>query len=75
MARSKRLLILVAVLPEGSPWRNEDGGFLPKSPLLDSIVFIVVAYFMVVGTAYGLITGTLRNTRDAVAMMSEALRR
>ena len=67
-------LLLVAVLPGGSPWRNEDGGFLPKSPLLDSIVFIVVAYFMVVGTAYGVIVGTLRNTRDAVKMMTDALK-
>ena len=67
-------LILLAVLPEGSPWRNEEGGFLPKSPLLSSIVFIVVAYFMVVGTAYGVIVGTLRSTRDAVAMMSDALK-
>lgn len=67
-------LILVAVLPGSSPWRNEDGGFLPKSPLLSSIVFIVVAYFMVVGTAYGVIVGTLRSTRDAVGMMSDALK-
>jgi aminobenzoyl-glutamate transport protein len=67
-------LLLVAVLPGGSPWRNEDGGFLPTSPLLDSIVFIVVAYFMVVGTAYGVIVGTLRSTRDAVKMMTDALK-
>lgn len=67
-------LILLAVLPEGSPWRNEEGGFLPRSPLLSSIVFIVVAYFMVVGTAYGVVVGTLRNTRDAVRMMTDALK-
>ena len=67
-------LLLVAVLVPGSPWRNEEGGFLPESPLLDSIVFIVVAYFMVVGTVYGAIVGTLRSTRDAVGMMSDALK-
>lgn len=67
-------LLLLAFLPAGSPWRNEEGGFLPKSPLLASIVFIVVAYFMVVGIAYGVIVGTLRSTRDAVAMMSDALK-
>src|SRR5699024_3884477 len=65
---------LAAFLVPASPWRNEDGGFLPESPLLDSIVFIVVAYFMVVGTAYGVVTGTLRNTRDAVTMMTDALK-
>ncbi|WP_422115804.1 AbgT family transporter [Brachybacterium sp. UNK5269] len=67
-------LLLLAFLPAGSPWRNEEGGFLPKSPLLSSIVFIVVAYFMVVGIAYGVIVGTLRSTRDAVQMMSDALK-
>src|SRR5699024_12734230 len=34
-------LILFSVLIPNSPWRNEDGGFLPESPLLSSIVFIV----------------------------------
>ena len=58
-------------LPRGG---TRTPSFLPKSPLLDSIVFIVVAYFMVVGTAYGVIVGTLRSTRDAVAMMSDALK-
>ncbi|WP_114854125.1 AbgT family transporter [Brachybacterium sp. YJGR34] len=67
-------VILLAVLPAGSPWRNEEGGFLPKSPLLSSIVFLVVAYFMVVGVAYGAIVGTLRSTRDAVRMMSDAIK-
>ncbi len=67
-------LLLVAVLLPDSPWRNEEGGFLPESPLLDSIVFIVVAYFMVVGVVYGAVVGTLRSTRDAVAMMSAALK-
>ncbi|GAA1485522.1 AbgT family transporter [Brachybacterium fresconis] len=65
---------LVAFLMPASPWRNEDGGFLPKSPLLSSIVFIVVAYFMVVGVAYGAVVGTLRNSRDAVRMMSDAIK-
>jgi aminobenzoyl-glutamate transport protein len=67
-------VLLLAVLVPDSPWRNEEGGFLPKSPLLDSIVFIVVAYFMVVGVVYGAVVGTLRSTRDAVAMMSAALK-
>src|SRR5699024_8581746 len=65
---------LYAVLIPDSPWRNEDGGFLPTSPLLSSIVFIVVAYFVVVGIAYGAAVGTLRSSRDAVRMMSDAIK-
>ena len=34
------------MLPGGSPWRNEDGAFLPESPLLDSTVFIVFVLFL-----------------------------
>ncbi|MGP9683487.1 AbgT family transporter [Brachybacterium sp. AOP3-A1-3] len=67
-------IFLVAFLIPDSPWRNEDGGFLPKSPLLSSIVFIVVAYFVVLGLAYGIATKTVRSTRDAVDMMTESLK-
>lgn len=65
---------LYAFLIPDSPWRNEEGGFLPRSPLLSSIVFIVVAYFSVVGIAYGVVVGTLRSSRDAVRMMSDAIK-
>ncbi|HEX7350485.1 AbgT family transporter [Brachybacterium sp.] len=65
---------LVSFLLPDSPWRNEEGGFLPTSPLLSSIVFIVVAYFTVVGIAYGVVVGSLRSSRDAVRMMSDAIK-
>lgn len=66
-------LILVAVLVPGSPWRNDDGGFLPKSPLLDSIVFIVVAYFFIQGVVYGKVAGTVKDIKDVVEMMTQAM--
>ncbi|WP_291792965.1 AbgT family transporter [Brevibacterium sp.] len=67
-------LVLWATLIPTSPWRNEEGGFLPASPLLSSIVFLVFIYFVVVGIAYGAVVGTIRSTRDAVGMMSDALK-
>lgn len=67
-------IVLLAALVPGSPWRNEDGGFLPTSPLLDSIVFLVFLYFVVLGSVYGIAIGSLRSTRDAVRMMTEALK-
>ncbi|UEJ84384.1 AbgT family transporter [Brachybacterium halotolerans subsp. kimchii] len=67
-------IVLLGALVPGSPWRNEDGGFLLSSPLLDSIVFLVFLYFVVLGSVYGMATGTLRSTRDAVRMMTEALK-
>ena len=67
-------LILVAALPSGSPWRNEEGGFLPSSPLLDSIVFIVFIYFLVAGIVYGVIVGSIKSVADMVTMMGEAMK-
>lgn len=67
-------VVLVATLVPASPWRNEEGGFLPSSPLLDSIVFLVFAYFVVVGLAYGIVVGTIRSTADGVRMMTDALK-
>lgn len=67
-------VILFSVLIPASPFRNETGGFLPKSPLLESIVFIVFAYFMVMGVAYGRVVGTVKTVRDMVDMMMAALK-
>ena len=66
-------IILFAVLIPDSPWRNEEGGFLPKSPLLQSIVFIVFTYFMVLGIVYGKVAGTVKNIKDVVDMMTKAM--
>lgn len=64
---------LFALMPE-SPWRNEEGGFLPKSPLLDSIVFIIFVFFSVSGYVYGRKAGTVRGFKDVPVMMGEALK-
>ena len=66
-------IILFAVLIPDSPWRNEEGGFLPKSPLLQSIVFIVFTYFMVLGIVYGKVAGTVKSIKDVVDMMTKAM--
>lgn len=66
-------VILVAVLVPDSPWRNEEGAFLPKSPLLQSIVFIVFTYFLILGIAYGKAAGTVNSIKDIVDMMTKAM--
>ena len=67
------VVITAAVLWPGSPWRNEDGGYLPQSPLLNSIVFIVVVFFAVMGIAYGMVAGSIRRFDDVVDMMRKSL--
>ncbi|KUG56753.1 P-aminobenzoyl-glutamate transporter [Serinicoccus chungangensis] len=68
------VVVLAALLVPGSPWRNEEGGFLPSSPLLDSIVFLVFAYFMTMGVVYGRVVGTVSGMSDIVRMMSSAVK-
>jgi aminobenzoyl-glutamate transport protein len=62
-------VMLVAALLPSSPWRNSDGGFLPESPLLDSVVFIVFVLFLVPGLVYGFVAGTLRSAADVPKVM------
>ena len=68
------VVLAVFALVPNSPWRNEDGGFLPKSPLLSSIVFIIFAFFSVSGYVYGRVAGTVRGYKDVPVMMGAALR-
>ncbi|UNX54037.1 AbgT family transporter [Georgenia sp. TF02-10] len=66
------VIVVAAVLPD-SPWRNEDGGYLPESPLLSSIVFIVFTLFIVPGVVYGLLSGTITKLADVPKMFGQAL--
>lgn len=67
-------LVAVAGLWPHSPWKNEAGGFLPESPMLDSIVFIVCLYFFAMGIVYGVVVGTISSIKDVVDMMMAALK-
>ncbi|MDY6051875.1 MAG: AbgT family transporter [Rothia sp. (in: high G+C Gram-positive bacteria)] len=66
--------VLIACLMPNSPWRNEAGGFLPQSPLLSSIVFIIFLFFSVSGYVYGRVAGTVRGFKDVPTLMGEALK-
>lgn len=68
------VVITVAVTVPGSPWRNEEGGYLPKSPLLDSVVFVVFVLFLAPGIVYGFIAGTLRTAADVPRVMGQGIR-
>lgn len=62
-------VIVAAVVPGGSPWRNDEGNFLPESPLLDSTVFIVFVLFLAPALAYGFVSGSLRHAADVPKVM------
>lgn len=66
--------MVLAVLPQGSPWRNDAGNFLPESALMDSIVFITFVLFLAPGIVYGFVAGTLKTAADVPKVMGEGIK-
>ncbi|MGW5647809.1 AbgT family transporter [Saccharopolyspora sp. NPDC003752] len=67
-------LVLLLVLWPDSPLRNETGGFLPKSPLLDSVTTLIFFGFAVPAIVYGAIVGAIGRAADVPKLMAAALR-
>ncbi|MDP9396788.1 MAG: AbgT family transporter [Actinomycetota bacterium] len=65
-------LVVTALLP-GSFFRNDSGGFLPRSPLLDSTVSIVFVLFLVPALVYGALVGTIRSSADVPRLITGAV--
>lgn len=66
-------LLLVVVLPEGSPLRGE-GGTLTESPLLDGIAMVVALLFGVTGIVYGRRTGVIAKPADVPPLMAAGIK-
>ncbi|WP_338597103.1 AbgT family transporter [Saccharopolyspora sp. SCSIO 74807] len=67
------LMISLALWPN-SPLRNAEGGFLPESPLLDSVTTLLFLTFAVPGIVYGAVVGTIARAADVPKMMAASLR-
>lgn len=65
-------LILIAVVPTNGLLRSETGGFL-SSPFMSGIIFIMMLLFLIPGIAYGVGSGTIKNDKDVVEMMSKGI--
>jgi aminobenzoyl-glutamate transport protein len=65
------LLFFLAV-PRGAPLRHpETGALIGNSPLMDSLVFIIMLVFLVTGVAYGIGARTLASTNAALAAIEK----
>lgn len=62
----------LCVLP-GTPLINEDAGDARMQPFYQSLVAGFFILFLAAGWAYGSATGTIKDHRDVVRMMSEAM--
>ena len=67
-------LFLTLALPAGAPLRNEAGGFLPKSPLLSSVIFIVFCVLLAPAIVYGARLRLVNNIQSVVEMMGQAVK-
>lgn len=66
-------ITLALSLPQGSFFRNPDGGFLPKSPLTASIMPIIFFFFLFVGVGYGTAAGVIKSEKDIPRLMSKGI--
>jgi aminobenzoyl-glutamate transport protein len=68
------VLILALLLPPGAPLREpETGALFQDSPLMDSLIFIIMLLFLTAGWAYGRGAGMIKTTNDAMAAISKSL--
>ena len=67
------LLVLLMAVPEDGLLRNDEGGLLPKSPLISGIIFILFVFFFIVGVSYGFGSGSIKSTHEIPQMMANGL--
>ena len=77
-ANRSSILVLLAIIamaiPSNGLMRNgETGSLLNDSPLMNGVAILLAVFFFVPGLVYGIKTGTITNSRDAAAMMTESM--
>ncbi|CAN5689618.1 AbgT family transporter [soil metagenome] len=69
------VLVLVLVsTPTGSPMRSPEGALtVSTAPLMQSIVPLIFLLFLLPGTVYGYVSGTVTSHRDIIKGMSKSM--
>jgi aminobenzoyl-glutamate transport protein len=68
------VFITLLVAPPGAPLRHpETGAIIGDSPFMQSLIVTIAVLFLVLGTAYGVGAGTIKNTNDIVNAMIKAI--
>lgn len=68
------VLLFVSTLPGDSAWRDAGGGLTTSAaPLMKAIVPLIFLLFLLPGVVYGYLAGTVRNHRDIITGMSQAM--
>ncbi|MDG2277487.1 MAG: AbgT family transporter, partial [Pseudomonadales bacterium] len=68
------LALVMAVWPADSPLRAQDGSVTAFSaPIMQSIIPLIFLLFIIPGTIYGYVAGTVSSHRDVIAGMTQAM--
>ena len=67
-------VVFLTALPADSAWRNDEGVITNfNSPIMRSIVTLIFLMFLIPGIVYGLVAGTIRNSKDMIQGMTRAM--
>jgi aminobenzoyl-glutamate transport protein len=65
-------VVLLATVPPGAPLRDPStGSIVGNTPFMDSLLFIIAAFFLVAGICYGAGAGTIKSSNDVVAAIAK----
>src|SRR5690625_219263 len=67
------MIVVAVILMPNSPLTNENGGISP-SPFLDGIVPIILIFFVIIGMAFGITVGRIKESKDVTHYMTEAIK-
>lgn len=59
-------MILVLTLPPGAPLRRPIEQVGGNSPLMDSLLFVIMLFFLIAGIAFGKGAGTIKSSADVI---------
>jgi aminobenzoyl-glutamate transport protein len=68
------LLLIVTAIPEGSAWRDDNGElFTGAAAMMRSIVSLIFLLFLVPGVVYGIVSGTMKSSKDMIEGMTKSM--
>ncbi len=68
------VLILILVVPESAPLRNQETGGIVPSPFLRGLIPILFFFFAIPGYFYGKTTGVIKKPNDVLKQMEHGMK-
>jgi aminobenzoyl-glutamate transport protein len=66
------VVVLLATLPPGAPLRDPaTGAIIGNTPFMDSLLFIIAAFFLVSGICFGAGAGTVKGSNDVIGAITK----